>query len=362
VDRAHVSRSVRSLLAGLIDYAGLFPPASLAMADAVSRYARYRRGPHAWMLGRFIVPSRRLDDFEQQTRALISVQANADAGLPADADAGASWRLSALPSDDLAVDRVAMDAFNARHHDARDVRAFIDTVEVKVESAQDVRRVADALPEMVTIWFEVAPRTGPSQAPHASSPGSRHGAALGPVLDEIAAVGARAGAKLRTGGVTPDAIPTSATVAHFLLACARAGTACKMTAGLHHAIRAPHRLTYADDSPTALMHGFINVFLAATLARDLASRQHPEAQHPEGEPGADTEILRLLIALLDERDVHNIAWHRDYVAWRGHRIDLDAIAATRSRFARSFGSCSFEEPIDDLKQLGWLQTSQTLGL
>jgi hypothetical protein len=352
-----VSRGVRSLLAGLIDYAGLFPPASLAMADAVSGYARYRRGPHAWMLGRFIVPCRRLDDFEQQTRALVTVQANADAGLRADADAGVPWRLSALASDDLAADRVAIDAFNAQHRDASDVRASIDTVEVKVESAQDVRRIVDALPGMVTIWFEVAPRTGPSQAPHASLLGSRHGSALAPVLDEIAAVGPRAGAKLRTGGVTPDAIPTSAAVAHFLLACARAGTACKMTAGLHHAIRAPQRLTYADDSPTGLMHGFINVFLAATLARDLASRQRPDAQ-----AGTDAEILGPLVALLDERDVHNIAWHRDYVAWRGHRIDLDAIAATRSRFARSFGSCSFEEPIEDLKQLGWLQTSQTLGL
>ncbi len=328
MDRAHVSRGVGDLLAALIDYAGLFPPASLAMADAVSRYARYGRGPHYWLLGRFIVPCRRLDDFEQQTRSL----------LPVEADGGPPWRLSAVASDDLAADRVAIDAFNARHRGATDVRALIDTVEVKVESAQDVRRIADALPGTVTIWFEVAPRTGPS-----------HGPALAPLLDEIAAVGARAGAKLRTGGVTPDAIPTSATVAHFLLACARAGTPCKMTAGLHHPIRAPHRLTYAHDSPTALMHGFINVFLAATLARDLVSRQQPLA-----EAGTDVEAVPALVALLEERDVHRVAWSDDHMVWRGHRFDLEAIASTRARFARSFGSCSFEEPIEDLEQLGWL--------
>ena len=52
---------------GLIDYAGLFPPAALAMDDAVGRYARPTgAGRDAWMLGRFIVPASRLGEFEQR--------------------------------------------------------------------------------------------------------------------------------------------------------------------------------------------------------------------------------------------------------------------------------------------------------
>ena len=59
---------LRILLRGLIDYAGLFPPASLDMADAVRNYAAYREGEHAWALGRFVVPAARLEEFERVAR------------------------------------------------------------------------------------------------------------------------------------------------------------------------------------------------------------------------------------------------------------------------------------------------------
>ena len=47
--------AIGTLLAGLIDYAGLYPPASLDMPSAVGNYLTYRRGPHAAALGRFVV-------------------------------------------------------------------------------------------------------------------------------------------------------------------------------------------------------------------------------------------------------------------------------------------------------------------
>ena len=56
--------ALRSLLTGLIDYAGLFPPAGLGMEAAVRNYDSYVRDEHAWMLGRFIVPAARLAEYE----------------------------------------------------------------------------------------------------------------------------------------------------------------------------------------------------------------------------------------------------------------------------------------------------------
>jgi hypothetical protein len=345
------------LLAGLIDYAGLFPPASLAMADAVSRYAGYRRGPHAWMLGRFIVPCARLDEFDAARRALADSDVGAaspspspsgpvascgEADADADADAGARpWRVSVLAGSAVAADRVAIEAFNARYQGVPEAigdamraarvatPACIDAVEVKVDAVPDVARIAITLDGPWRVWFEVAP-----------------GPALGSMLEAIASAGDRAGAKVRTGGVTPAAIPASSAVAQFLLACARAGVACKATAGLHHPLRAPQRLTYAADSPTAPMHGFVNVFLAATLARVLMSHQH-----------ADESIVSTLVEMLDERDPRHLAWHDDRVVWRAggqYSLGVSAILSTRERFACSFGSCSFDEPIADLQHLGWL--------
>ena len=294
--RATVTPGLQALLAGLIDYAGLFPPASLPMAEAVARYARYRRGEHAWMLGRFIVSRPRLEEF-----AFVAEEAG-------------DWRLSVIASDDLDADASAIETFNARR------TALIDAAEVKVASPGDVRRVAGVLPQALQLWFEVTPGEG---------------AAFDAMLQAIVDLGGRAGAKLRTGGVTADAIPPADLVARFLIACARANVICKATAGLHHPIRAPHRLTYADDSATAVMHGFVNVFLAAALAR----------------AGASAETLT---ALLDERDARHVVWQGDHVTWKGHRLDATALASARASFARSFGSCSFDEPIDDLHRLGWI--------
>ena len=63
--------SVRAFLSGLIDYAGLFPPAKLPLEQALRNYADYRSGPDAWMLGRFIVPAARLAEVSQVGGSLL---------------------------------------------------------------------------------------------------------------------------------------------------------------------------------------------------------------------------------------------------------------------------------------------------
>jgi hypothetical protein len=132
------------------------------------------------------------------------------------------------------------------------------------------------------------------------------------LIPEIAQRGLRA--KIRTGG---DAVPSIEQVADFLRACKTAGVPFKATAGLHHPIK------------SGTIHGFVNVFLAAAMIN-----------HAE-------EILR-------EEDASAFTFTDENVSWRGYAISTEDLAKTRREFALSFGSCSFEEPIDDLKELGWL--------
>ena len=147
------------------------------------------------------------------------------------------------------------------------------------------------------------------------------------LLDAIEAHGQRA--KIRTGGITPDAFPAVENVAGFLRACKAKGVAFKATAGLHHPLRCVKPLTYEPNAPTGAMHGFLNVFLAAALL------DHADA-------------------ILAERDPQAFTFDDDKATWRGHSVTTDALATMRRDFATSFGSCSFEEPIADLKELGWL--------
>ncbi len=61
-----------------------------------------------------------------------------------------------------------------------------------------------------------------------------------------------------------------------------------------------------------------------------------------------------LVDVLNETNPAAFDFGEDDMLWRGHRLFTAQIAEARHDFAHSFGSCSFEEPIADLKELGWL--------
>jgi len=153
-------------------------------------------------------------------------------------------------------------------------------------------------------------------------------------LDTLAAVKENnTFAKIRTGGLKPEAIPTPAEVANFILACAALRLPFKATAGLHHPIRSPQPLTYEKDSPRATMHGFINVLMASAFA--WRGEKNIEPIVAEQDPGAFS---------FDNR-----------ACWREKCLTLEEIVDARKNFVHSVGSCSFEEPVQDLRALGWLE-------
>lgn len=140
-------------------------------------------------------------------------------------------------------------------------------------------------------------------------------------------------AKVRTGGIDADVIPGAPPLARFLEACASAGVPFKATAGLHHPVRAEHPLTYEPDAPRRTLHGFLNVFCAAAFAR---------GGMPAGELEAVLRETRPAEFRLDDAGL----------AWRDRRVAIDDLIVTRRDFAMSFGSCSFAEPVAELKSLG----------
>jgi hypothetical protein len=295
--------SLAALMRGLVDYAGLFPPAALTMTGAVERYARDRLGPDAASLGRFIVPSARLMEWEQ-----------AVAAVPPASRGHSPWRLSALAAPPHAKDLAAVASFNEREATGHDFSARVESVEMKVATAGDVRQAAAGAPARVEMFYECQAR------------GDLQG-----ILAAIQAEGG--GAKLRTGGLVPEAIPPCAEVAAFVAGCVAAGVPFKVTAGLHHPVRAEHALTYEPRSPRAVMHGFLNVFVAAILA---SAHRLDAAQ---------------VLPIVEETTPAAFVFTEQAVAWRKLSATVDQITLARS-LARGFGSCSFDEPIGDLEALG----------
>ena len=52
--------SLQVLLGGVIDYAGMYPPAQLPLSEALRTYVRYKQGKEAWIVNRFVCPAGRL--------------------------------------------------------------------------------------------------------------------------------------------------------------------------------------------------------------------------------------------------------------------------------------------------------------
>ena len=153
------------------------------------------------------------------------------------------------------------------------------------------------------------------------------------LLDAVRDVGCYA--KFRTGGVTPDRFPSTRDVARVLSGCQARRVPLKATAGLHHPVRSVFSVTGHEDAPGALMHGFVNVLFAAVLC--AAGSRHQDQ----------------LERVLDERNPRAFAMESDGIRWRDAAVSNADCAHARAQLLRSVGSCSFEEPIADLRDLGW---------
>src|SRR5271168_3647082 len=115
--------AVGTLLRDLIDYAGLFPPASLAMAPSVANYEAYSRSEWNWILGRFIVPIARLVEFEKAFKETLA------ASRTPTHDAVTNWRVSVLLGSDPTADIASVREFNGRMASANfRTKAIIEAV------------------------------------------------------------------------------------------------------------------------------------------------------------------------------------------------------------------------------------------
>jgi hypothetical protein len=301
------AESLRALLAKAIDYAGLFPPASLELEPALRNYAEYVRHPDAWMLGPFILP---VAEFDAAARGLSQF------------DSAHPLRISALGprTDDArafhqslsaAVD--CLGAFRAASGTALSIEQFEMPLPADI-NAEGLKAIRSSLgaSEFNTFW-EAKANTAERVIELIAE---NNGTAAGPKL----------GFKLRTGGTTAEAFPSPAEVATVLVAAGNQNVPIKFTAGLHHPVRLFH------ESVETKMHGFLNVLGAGVLAL--------EHNWNEGE----------IVQMLEDEDPASFSFSDDFFAWREWEIRTDRIRAHRE-LVTSLGSCSFDEPREDLRAL-----------
>jgi len=292
---------LRALLAGAVDYAGLFPPAALTMPDAAREYLACRASPDRWALGRFVVPAARLAEFGEAAHAVGLLPAPADNPV----------RISALAAADLPAGLAEIEIF-AREWGPTGAR--VEAIEGRATTPAEAGRVAASMPTSLEGWVEV-----PLGQPPAA------------LIDAVLSGGALP--KVRTGGTSPELVPDPDAVLAFLVETVGRGIPFKATAGLHHPLRGEYPYTYEPDSPRGPMFGYLNLMLATAFLRAGLSAADARAILLETDPAAfevDTAGL----------------------AWRGHRLEVDALVSSRQSGMRAFGSCSFREPMGEILSLG----------
>jgi hypothetical protein len=297
--------SLRALLEHSIDYAGMFPPCALELGPALTNHARYVRLPDSWMLNAFVLPVGQFDAARQFLAQFDPAHPLCLSALGPKTENAKAF-LDALGETDEAIRSLA-----AHNVDLVSISQLEMILPGDADSnlLSEARAIVGDLPAFWEAPAERAERTIALLAEHNSN-------ADHPTF----------GYKMRTGGVTADAFPTSAQIAPALVAPATHQVPIKFTAGLHHPLR-----QYREEVQTK-MHGFLNVLGAAVLA---AEHRWDAAQ---------------TAAMLEDEDASSFKFDDEFFAWRDWQIGLQRLK-DRRRFVTTFGSCSFDEPREDLRAL-----------
>lgn len=316
-------------MSGIIDYAGLFPPAELSLDTSIRKYADYRKNEEAWMLSRFVIPAGRLHELEPYHDELFQEgEPFCFSVLGKSTDTLTEYEQEVLQIADLCKD------FNGRHGD----RVTTEILEIKLPKEAVFSGDADLIREVLEMtaeklsksdknpdyifyeaFFEESWRKDISTWVKAISKYNKEHKSAGKY--------AYAGFKLRCGGVEAHMFPEIEKVAHSINIAREHNVLLKCTAGLHHPIR------HYNDTVKTKMHGFINVFGGAMLAytHDLNDEELEE--------------------ILKEEDAEQFTFTDDDFRWKDLVISTKEIEELREVAVTSFGSCSFEEPLEDLQKL-----------
>ncbi|WP_442598527.1 hypothetical protein [Neobacillus sp. D3-1R] len=307
--------SLQAFLENLIDYAGLFPPAGLSLEKAIENFISYKQSEDEWMLGTFIIPASSLEEFVLNTLP-IEVLSFSVTGMKSEHMEGCQTGLQHVLQQ--------ITSFQEKHGEKVQVEAVELPMPLSIPKVEDLAVLSELAQQgNVKLFCEVTIPNTEDWEQH-----------LLETFDAFAAHNAVTnqplGLKLRTGGLEANMFPSPEKVAAFLSGCARRKLPLKFTAGLHHPIR-----MYREEVQTK-MYGFLNVFTAG-----LAAFAH------------QLEKEKLVEILIDEEPNH-FQFQEQGLFWKDVIIEASDIQKYRKQLY-SYGSCSFDEPRDELREMKFLK-------
>jgi hypothetical protein len=319
--------ALKALMSRSLDYAGLFPPAQLPLKSAIEEFAQIRADENEWLVVRFVLPALRISEFSQEARGAL-----AEASLRR-----TPWHISGLIRSAAPISE-ALDLLRSEASllrglcDSHAGALVLDSLELPLPDEvanshdqdlargffQEAIKILDELQLRVPMFWEVR-----------CEKSFEHVALAAFHLNRTE--DSRICLKFRTGGLTPQAIVSPESLAHAFRLTISHQVPFKLTAGLHLALR------HYDGQVGTELFGFLNTFCAAVLGwKHMLS---------------ETELA----LLLQEKSLANFKFTNDSLSWKHYTASISEIQSIRTNGLKSFGSCSFYEPIEDLKKLSLIQ-------
>lgn len=291
-------------LGAIIDYAGVFPPASLTLDEAVSIYRRARTSETHWVVGRFLCPTSRLSDLAASLTRSIE---------PGEG----TWEIATVFDDEAGTAASDAQDFHAEMQPAARIASaearFLDAMGEDLDTLIDA--ITSVQPEIVP-FIEVDRSASVAHQIERVATSLLHRSRIG-------------GVKLRCAGTTADMFPSPDEVAEFIMEATAHHLPFKATAGLHQPIR--HR----DDGLDVWRHGFVNLLVAAAAAGQ----------------GRSSDTVTAIIA---ETDPDAFSMGTAFVSWRDISIPGPSMRRIRANGFVAFGSCEIAEPIAALADLAFI--------
>lgn len=315
-------KSLKYLAEGFIDYAGMFPPASLDLQTAFNNYIKYLEGPYSWMLSKFICPANKLSELSVILKDTKDIKHRIHLSILGQSSENSIKFINSIKEDiscislfnnknsqlaDIDVYEIPLPAETSKEPDTHRIRGLVNDVSSLFESTLNIN---------IKYFYEYVPSPNLSLVIKAlwyHNKGNRV-----------------AGYKLRTGGTDASSFPTQEDIAHAIKTCREYEVPMKCTAGLHHPI------SHYDDRVKAKMTGFLNLFGAASM----------EHCHNTTE--------EVLSAILRDENAEDFTFTENAFKWKNLLIMASEVERGRKELMISFGSCSFEEPIEYLKKMNLL--------
>lgn len=297
----------------LIDYAGLFPPANLPLDSAIHKYAKYKNSIDSWMLGPFVLPVTQLKNLDTYIHLFSAERPLILSVVGKRCDSKIECR------NQFREDVEQIFSIIQQYKEVVQVEVLEIPLPSAVPSLEFLEEISiEASKLRARVYCEVGLKSDWKN--HVSE-----------TLDTIAAHNLSKktwiGVKLRTGGIKAEMFPDPEQVAFVIASCRNRNLPLKFTAGLHHPVR-----MYREEV-NAKMYGFLNIFIAGMLA----STQHLSLEKIE--------------QILTEENSNHFSFSNDYIAWQDIKITTHEIKNLRETSLHSFGSCSFDEPKDELIEL-----------